>query len=187
MYTVFYRVIFTIIFIGSSISVATAEEIMTTSSAKFATVATTTTTITTTLPVTSATPTPAVIETAVRKYFADIPVMISIAKCESNFRQYTDAGNVFYNSNRTMVGVFQFDVFVHTKSALAAGFDITTLEGNLGYARQLYQQSGVTPWQSCVPVSTANGSEEYNQLRIALMTKLIDLLQQLLVLKLAGK
>ena len=34
------------------------------------------------------------VEATVREYFADIPVMIEIARCESKFRQFADSGNV---------------------------------------------------------------------------------------------
>ncbi|MCU0677957.1 MAG: hypothetical protein MUF19_00010 [Candidatus Pacebacteria bacterium] len=128
--------------------------------------------------------TPAEIEAKVRTYFADTPVMIEIARCESKFRQFTDAGNVFYGgADKGMVGVFQFYEIIHQSAALALGYDLATVEGNLGYAKHLYTLQGTTPWRSCVPatpVLDANIQE-----RIALMKQLIGLLQQLLALKLA--
>ena len=48
-------------------------------------------------------------ETTVRDYFSDIPVMIEIARCESNFRQFTENGDVVRGgSGGGMVGMFQF-------------------------------------------------------------------------------
>lgn len=86
-------------------------------------------------------------EKRVREYFKDIPVMIEIARCESNFRQYTDAGNVLRGGDSGgMVGVFQFFESIHATPALALGFDITTLEGNLGYAKYVYEREGTAPW-----------------------------------------
>lgn len=126
----------------------------------------------------------ALIESRVREYFADIPVMIEIARCESNFRQFTDNGSVLRGgAGGGMVGVFQFYVEVHINAAIGLGFDINTLEGNLGYARHLYQSSGTRPWQSCVP--TIAELDANTQLRIQLMKQLILLLQQLLALEMA--
>lgn len=86
-------------------------------------------------------------EKRIREYFKDIPVMIEIARCESNFRQYTDAGNPLRGgASGGMVGVFQFFESIHATGALALGYDITTLEGNLGYAKHVYEAQGTTPW-----------------------------------------
>jgi hypothetical protein len=129
--------------------------------------------------------TPAVVEKRVREYFVDIPVMIEIARCESKFRQFTDAGSVFRGgAGAGMIGVFQFYEKYHTAASAALGLDLAALEGNIRYARHLYEQSGTTPWASCVPAVSA-GMNATAQLRIELMTKLIGLLQELLKLKLA--
>jgi hypothetical protein len=130
--------------------------------------------------------TPTEIETKLRTYFADVPVMIDIARCESNFRQFTDSGNVFYGgAGGGMIGIFQFHESVHSATARSLGFDLTTVEGNVGYARHLYQQSGTSPWRSCVPAITAPSSDADLLLRIELLKQVISLLQQLLELKLA--
>jgi hypothetical protein len=92
--------------------------------------------------------TPAEVEQKVRSYFADIPVMIAIAKCESNFRQFADSGRVLYDATGAMVGVFQFNVSAHSAKALLLGYDLTTLDGNLGYARYVYGKQGTDPWIS---------------------------------------
>jgi hypothetical protein len=104
---------------------------------------------------TIADPTPALnpydsadVESAVRAYFADVPVMAAIAKCESRFRQYTDGGNVLNGGSGGMIGVFQVNRSVHAKFALSLGHDINTLMGNLGYARYLYENEGTVPWNS---------------------------------------
>ena len=128
----------------------------------------------------------AAVEKRVREYFADVPVMIDIARCESNFRQFTDGGAVFKGGNGgEMIGVFQLYGIYHIASALALGFDITTLDGNLAYARHLYENSGITPWSSCEPAATTVDAR--TQLRIELMKKLISLLQQLLAMELAAR
>jgi predicted nucleic acid-binding Zn ribbon protein len=95
-------------------------------------------------------PTLAQSEALVREMFADTPVMISIAKCESSFRQYTNSGGVFRGSG-VYVGVFQINEKIHTAAAKNLGMDILTLEGNLAYAKYLYSQAGTRPWAGCVP------------------------------------
>lgn len=127
------------------------------------------------------------IEKQVREYFADIPVMIEIAKCESKFRQFNDSGTVLRGgSSGGMIGVFQFYESIHTKGAQALGFNLATVEGNLGYAKHVYLQQGTTPWRECIPKvlpQTPNTNIQQLQLRIKLLTELVGLLQQLLELK----
>ena len=86
------------------------------------------------------------VEAYVRSYFADIPVMISIAKCESGFRQYNNSGDPLYGGTGGMVGVFQEAAAIHGDVARSMGLDINTLEGNVAYARYLYQTDGLAPW-----------------------------------------
>jgi len=89
------------------------------------------------------------VEDSVRSFFSDIPVMIDIARCESKFRQFSEDGSVLKGGwGGAMVGVFQFYEAVHDGAATAMGFDLGTLEGNLGYAKHLYTVSGTTPWNS---------------------------------------
>ena len=86
---------------------------------------------------------------AVQSYFADIPVMIAIAACESGPRQFASSGAPLYaGTDDEMVGVFQIDESIHYAPALALGFNIDTLAGNLGYARYLYGAEGTGPWIS---------------------------------------
>ncbi|HWO07510.1 MAG TPA: peptidoglycan-binding domain-containing protein [Candidatus Paceibacterota bacterium] len=89
------------------------------------------------------------VEQAVREHFADAPVMVDIARCESKFRQYTDSGNVLHGGlGGAMVGVYQIHSDVHANFARSIGYDIYTLDGNLGYARHLYLTEGTRPWVS---------------------------------------
>ena len=97
--------------------------------------------------------TPSEIEIMVRDIFIDEPVMISIAECESRFRQFTDAGNVLRASGR-YVGIFQIDEILHTSLAESLGFDILTAQGNIDYAQYLYTQQGSTPWRTCAQTYT---------------------------------
>jgi len=147
------------------------------------------TTSTTTSTTSNSIQTPAQTEKRVREYFADIPVMIEIARCESKFRQFTDAGNVLRGGGSGgMIGIFQFYELIHKTAALALGFDLDTVDGNLGYARHLYDQSGTTPWVSCVPdviPLPATMSAANKELQIKLLTKVVELLTELLKLQLA--
>jgi hypothetical protein len=122
-------------------------------SVSFAQTAASSTTATTTAVVATTTPTidpysSVDVAAAVKSYFADIPVMANIAKCESNFREYSADGSVLNGGSGGMIGVFQINRSVHAKFALSLGDDITTLAGNMAYARYLYTQEGTDPWIS---------------------------------------
>lgn len=86
-------------------------------------------------------------EELVREYFADIPVMIEIARCESQFKHYHTDGTVRKNhQGSSATGLMQIMASIHRKPATALGFDINTPEGNLAYARYLYEDRGLAPW-----------------------------------------
>jgi peptidoglycan hydrolase-like protein with peptidoglycan-binding domain len=94
---------------------------------------------------------PSNVEALVRAYFADTPVMIAIAKCESRFRQFADSGNVLNGGSGGMIGVYQISSNVHREFARNIGYDIDTVQGNLGYARYLYDKEGTNPWIDSFP------------------------------------
>ena len=132
--------------------------------------------------------TPQVVEKRVREYFSDAPTMIEIARCESKFRQFTDAGTVLRGgSSGGMVGVFQFFESIHAGAAKTLGHDLATLEGNLAYARHVYESEGTAPWNSAKACwnTKSSGSQTLStpktnadlQARIDLRLKLISLLQ----------
>jgi hypothetical protein len=131
------------------------------------------------------------VEAKVRTYFKDIPVMIEIARCESEFRQFTDAGTVLKGGSAGgMIGIFQFFESIHATPAKALGSDITTLEGNLEYARHLYELQGTTPWnpaKNCwdmkPAVIKAPVTHVELEAKIEQLTQLIKLLKQLQELK----
>jgi hypothetical protein len=180
-----------VLFFGYAMSVNAAAT--TTIATSTATTTVTTATTTAITPVHNA----AAVEKEVRAYFADIPVMIDIARCESKFRQFTDSGNVLRGGlSGGMVGIFQLFESIHTKTAKNLGFNLLTIEGNLGYARHLYTESGTTPWASCVPavVSTPTTviptapvqlSAKNEKIKIELLKQVIVLLKELLKLELA--
>jgi hypothetical protein len=91
-------------------------------------------------------------EQYVRKYFKDIPIMIEIARCESTFRQLDDDGEV--HRGRVVqedVGVMQINEYYHLDQAIKKNINIYSLDGNLAYARDLYERQGTTPWNSSKP------------------------------------
>jgi hypothetical protein len=129
-------------------------------------------------------------EEIVREYFADIPVMIEIARCESKFRQFTDSGNVLRGgAGGQMVGVFQFFDRYHLEPAADLGFDIETVEGNLAYARHIYTVEGTDPWNSALDcwaesdpfeISDDIDTDEILRQKIALLEQIVTLLQILI-------
>lgn len=130
------------------------------------------------------TPTSKTIESQVREFFVDIPVMIDIARCESNFRQFNDSGSVLRGGNGgETIGIFQIFESIHTGAATGMGFDLRTVEGNMGYAKYLYQQSGTSPWSSCVPNVILNTEDTAKLARIKLLNQIIILLKQLITLQ----
>src|SRR3989344_1764246 len=88
------------------------------------------------------------VEARVRAYFADVPVMANIAKCESEFRQFGASGALHGGMGGSMIGVFQIHEDVHADYAKERGMDIYSLDGNLAYAQHLYEKEGTTPWDS---------------------------------------
>lgn len=106
------------------------------------------------------------VEEYVRNYFSDIPIMIEIARCESQFRQYDKSGQVLRGEvNNLDRGVMQINQYYHDHTSDGLGYDILTLEGNTAYARVLYEKSGVKPWASsskCWSKTTAYS--EYKEL-----------------------
>ena len=91
-------------------------------------------------------------ELYVRHYFADFPIMAKIAYCESRFRQFDKNGKIIRGiENRSDVGVMQINEFYHLERAKKMGIDIYTLDGNLFYARDLYEREGARPWMASSP------------------------------------
>ena len=91
-------------------------------------------------------------EQYVRKYFADIPIMIQVARCESQFRHLDSDGEIRRGIvNPADVGVMQINEHYHLDRSKKANYDIYTIEGNTAYARELYEDKGTAPWNSSKP------------------------------------
>jgi len=89
------------------------------------------------------------IEKFVTDYFADIPILAGIAKCESHFRHLNSNGEVLEGEeNSDDRGVMQINLWYHAKTAEELGLDIQNLDDNVAYARYLYEKEGAKPWMS---------------------------------------
>ncbi len=92
------------------------------------------------------------IESKVRVYFADTPIMAEIVKCESQFRQFNSDGSPFRGKiNDEDIGIAQVNEHYHLKRSQKLGYDIYTVEGNMAYAKLLYEEEGTDPWISSAP------------------------------------
>lgn len=89
------------------------------------------------------------VEEYVRLYFSDTPVLAEVAACESHFRQYDAYGNVIRGKeNWQDVGVMQINERFHLNAAEELGINLYSLEGNVVYARYLYDNEGTKPWKA---------------------------------------
>ncbi|MEX2515056.1 MAG: peptidoglycan-binding domain-containing protein [Candidatus Paceibacterota bacterium] len=82
----------------------------------------------------------------VEDVFGNNHVMVDVAHCESGFRQYYSGGGVLINPESDAVGVFQLLDSWHADVAADMGMDIYTVEGNVSYAKTLYEVDGLKPW-----------------------------------------
>lgn len=75
--------------------------------------------------------------------------MIRIAKCESHMRQFGADGQALRGEvNPKDRGLFQINEDYHLAEARKAGMDILTTDGNIAFARALYERNGTRDWIS---------------------------------------
>jgi hypothetical protein len=92
------------------------------------------------------------IEQYVRENFADTPILAEIARCESEFRQFDKNGQALRGRvDNADVGVMQINERYHLETAKKLSINIHTIEGNMAYARYLYEKSGSQPWSASKP------------------------------------
>lgn len=109
------------------------------------------------------------IEEYVRKSFNDAPVMIEIARCESRFNQFDKNGNVLLNhEGSSATGIFQIMASIHSKPAAKMSIDINTIEGNVAYARYLYESQGTKPWEADLKSKRCWGNTQVGKAHLAL-------------------
>ncbi len=96
------------------------------------------------------------VRTKVEAAFSDAPDMVAVAACESGFREYGPDGQALRGgADQNYIGIFQISVSGHAEEAKNLGYDIYTTDGNIGFARYLYNHSGTEPWISCAPQTPA--------------------------------
>ncbi len=94
-------------------------------------------------------PTNKELEKKVKSYFKDDPILAEIAGCESSFRQYDTNGDVLRGKvNKSDLGLMQINEYYHGDRANKLGLDLKTPEGNMAYAKYLYEREGSQPWMS---------------------------------------
>lgn len=85
----------------------------------------------------------------VAQAFGEDSIMNKIAFCESELRQYSDDGSVLRGwQNPKDVGIFQINEKYHLETSIRLGFDIYTKEGNIAYAKHLYNKNGTKDWSA---------------------------------------
>jgi len=103
------------------------------------------------------------VRTYVTEFFTDnnAQAMLPIIKCESEFKHYNDDGTTLANrEGSSAVGVAQILASQHPDPKIiyrynkrfdtgltVEDFDVTTLEGNIGYALILYEIRGTRDWE----------------------------------------
>ncbi len=93
-----------------------------------------------------------VVEAYVKTQYADEPLLIEIARCESTFRQFDSTGNIIRGKvNNKDVGVMQINERYHAEDSAKLGYNIYTTEGNVAFGRYLYKKYGSQPWISSSP------------------------------------
>jgi hypothetical protein len=89
------------------------------------------------------------VENYIKTEFVDTPILIAIAQCESNFRQFNPDGTVMRGQvDSHDVGVMQINETYWLDKSKLLGDDIYTAEGNAAYAKYLYKKEGTDPWNS---------------------------------------
>ncbi len=96
---------------------------------------------------------PEFIELESRKAGIDPNLATKIAFCESTHRQFKEGTDIPLRGivNSRDVGVFQINERFHLQKSQDLGFDIYTLEGNVGYALWLLGQEGSRHWNASRP------------------------------------
>ena len=89
------------------------------------------------------------VEAYIKAEYADEPILVDVARCESTFRQFDKTGNILRGKvNSADVGVMQINEKYHAEEAVKMGYNIYTTEGNVAFAKYLYSKYGGDPWSS---------------------------------------
>ena len=89
-----------------------------------------------------------VVEAYVKAQYADEPILVDVARCESTYRQFDQTGNILRGKvNSADVGVMQINEKYHADEAAKLHLDLYTTEGNVAFAKYLYGKYGTDPWK----------------------------------------
>ena len=92
------------------------------------------------------------LEKYLREHYADTPILLEIARCESTLTHYDKNGALIRGRvDKADVGVMQINERYHLETANKLGIDIHTVEGNVAYAKYLYKKFGSSPWSASEP------------------------------------
>ncbi len=92
------------------------------------------------------------VSSSLKEYFKDAPIMAKVAFCESTHTQFVAPGVVHRGVvNSKDVGIFQINERYHLNTSKKMGIDIYSIEGNMEYARHLYETQGLQPWSASKP------------------------------------
>lgn len=92
------------------------------------------------------------IQSYLHEQYFDTPILIEIARCESEFRQFDKNGNIIRGRvNADDVGVMQINEFYHAATARKMGLNLRTTEGNVAFGKYLYAKYGSSPWSASEP------------------------------------
>lgn len=87
-----------------------------------------------------------------KEFYKDTPILVEIARCESEYRQFGANGEPLRGRvNSADVGVMQINERYHSVRSKELGMDIHTLEGNLEYGAHLFKEQGSRPWNASKP------------------------------------
>lgn len=106
------------------------------------------------LALTIATPQPSFIENVAleapsieRDAFSGYHTLKVICSCESGLTHFDKNGDVLKGTiNRFDIGICQINELYHQEKVDELGLDIYTEEGNIAYAKHLYDTQGDAPW-----------------------------------------
>lgn len=84
--------------------------------------------------------------------FPDEPLIVDVARCESQITHWTEHGHVLQGwIDDDDIGLMQINRRYHGATARKLGYDIYDIQGNIMYARYLYEREGLQPWSASKP------------------------------------
>tara|TARA_Y100000310_G_scaffold344555_1_gene457950 strand:+ start:6778 stop:7182 length:405 start_codon:yes stop_codon:yes gene_type:complete len=79
--------------------------------------------------------------------FAGYSTLRKICTCESGLNHFDKNGDVLRGViNKSDIGICQINEYYHSKEISALDIDIYTEEGNISFAKHLYDRQGSAPW-----------------------------------------